>query len=94
MEFKIAKLGKELYDRLGIVAGHLGALRRSLYLTNQHFDSLVGSFDTNLRKTGERFERLSLDTSAQDLTEALPIGHQPRKLMNFADTDDNLPAAE
>lgn len=91
---EIAKLGKELYDRLGIVAGHLGALRRSLYLTNQHFDSLVGSFDTNLRKTGERFERLSLDTSAQDLTEALPIGHQPRKLMNFADTDDNLPAAE
>lgn len=88
---EIAKLGKELYDRLGVVAGHLGALRRSLYSTNQHFDSLVGSFDTNLRKTGERFERLSLDTSAKDLTEALPIGHQPRKLMNFADTEDNVP---
>ena len=85
---EIAKLGKEIYDRLGIVAGHLGALRKSLYSTNQHFDSLIGSFDTNLRRTGERFEQLNVDTSAQNLNEALPIGHQPRKLSNFADSDE------
>ena len=88
---EIAKLGKELYDRLGIVAGHLGALRKALFSTNQHFDSLVGSFDVNLRKTGERFERLSIDTSAQELSEALPIGHQPRKLMNFSEAEELLP---
>ena len=84
---EIAQLGKELYDRLGVVAGHMGALRKSLSSTNQHFDKLVGSFDSNLRRTGERFEELSLDTSAQELTEALPIGHQPRKLANFAEDD-------
>lgn len=83
---EIARLGKELYDRLGVVAGHLGALRKSLHSTNQHFDKLVGSFDSNLRRTGERFEELSIDTSAQDLTEALPIGHQPRHLANFAES--------
>ena len=86
---EIAKLGKEIYDRLGIVAGHLSAVRKSLYSTNQHFDSLIGSFDTNLRRTGERFEQLSVDTSAQNLNEALPIGHQPRKLSNFADSDES-----
>lgn len=86
---EIARLGKELYDRLGVVAGHLGALRKSLYSTNQHFDKLIGSFDTNLRRTGERFEELSLDTTAQEMTEALPIGHQPRGLMNFSEDDDS-----
>ena len=84
---EIAQLGKELYDRLGVVAGHLAALRKSLYSTNQHFDRLVGSFDTNLRRTGERFEALSVDTSAQELSEALPVGHQPRKLANFTDEE-------
>jgi DNA recombination protein RmuC len=82
---EIAQLGKELYDRLGVVAGHMGALRKSLHSTNQHFDKLVGSFDTNLRRTGERFEELNIDTSAQDLSEALPIGHTPRALANFSD---------
>lgn len=82
---EIAQLGKELYDRLGVVAGHMGAMRKSLLSTNQHFDKLVGSFDSNLRRTGERFEELNVDTSAQDLTEALPIGHTPRALANFSD---------
>ena len=82
---EIAKLGKELYDRLATVARHISNLRRDLGKANKSFDSLVGSFDTNLRRTGERFEELSIDTSAKDLAEALPIGHQPRKLANFAD---------
>ncbi|NNC58789.1 MAG: hypothetical protein HKO05_02220, partial [Erythrobacter sp.] len=47
-----------------------------------------GSFDTNLRRTGERFEELNVDTSAKDLTEALPLNSQPRKLMNFAEEID------
>ena len=85
---EIATLGKELYDRLGVVARHMGNLRRDLGKANNSFDSLVGSFDTNLRKTGERFEQLSIDTSAKELTEALPLNTQPRQLTNFRDGDD------
>ncbi|APE29205.1 DNA recombination protein RmuC [Aurantiacibacter gangjinensis] len=82
---EIAKLGKELYDRLGIVARHMSNLRRDLSKANNSFDSLVGSFDTNLRKTGERFEQLSIDTSAKDLHEAPPLNMQPRRLSNFGE---------
>ncbi len=85
---EIAKLGKELYDRLGVVARHMGNLRRDLGKANSSFDSLVGSFDTNLRRTGERFEKLSIDTSARELTEALPLNSQPRKLSNFEEVGD------
>lgn len=86
---EIAKLGKELYDRLGVVARHLSNLRRDLGKANNSFDSLVGSFDSNLRKTGERFEQLSIDTSAKELSEALPLNSQPRKLSNFGESEDD-----
>ncbi len=85
---EIARLGKELYDRLGVVAGHISNLRKSLHSTNQHFDSLVGSFDTNLRRTGERFEKLAIDTSAKDLLEAPPLNITPRRMSNFSDSDE------
>jgi DNA recombination protein RmuC len=84
---EIAALGKELYDRLGVVAGHLSKLRRSLASTNQNFDDLIGSFDKNLRRTGERFEKLAVDTSAKELQEALPLNSSPRRLANFPDPE-------
>ena len=86
---EIAALGKELYDRLSVVARYLSNLRRDLGRANESFDKLVGSFDKNLRRTGERFEQLSVDTSAKELHEALPLGHQPRALANFADQTDD-----
>lgn len=88
---EIAKLGKELYDRLGVVARHMGNLRRDLGKANGSFDALVGSFDTNLRRTGERFEKLNIDTSAKELTEALPLNSQPRRLSNFDEGDEPAP---
>ena len=87
---EIAKLGKELYDRLGIVAQHLSSLRKSLQSTNQHFDALVGSVDKNLRRTGERFEQLAVDTSAKELLEAQPLNISPRRLTNFPDEDGEV----
>ena len=84
---EVARLGKELYDRLAVVAGHIASLRRSLDLTTRNFDALVGSFDTNLRRTGERFEELSIDTSAKELVEAPPLNVQPRRLGIFPDAD-------
>jgi len=84
---EIAALGKQIYDRLATVASHLSNVRRDLGKTNSSFDKLIGSFDTNLRKAGERFEELSVDTSAKDMAEALPLNSQPRKLVNFADED-------
>ena len=84
---EIATLGKQIYDRLAIVAKKISDLRRDLGKTNNSFDALIGSFDTNLRKAGERFDKLSVDTSAKDLAEALPLNSQPRKLVNFPDDD-------
>ncbi|MDT0575575.1 DNA recombination protein RmuC [Croceicoccus sp. F390] len=86
---EIAELGKQLYDRLSVVARHISSLRKSLQSTNQHFDALVGSFDTNLRKTGERFEELSIDTTARELHEAAPLNSIPRRLGNFPDPDQD-----
>jgi len=90
---EIAALGKELYDRLGTVAGHLSQVRRGLGTANEHFDKLVASFDSNLRRTGERFEKLSVDTSAKEMTEVIPLNRMPRKLANFPDPEEPAPPA-
>jgi DNA recombination protein RmuC len=87
---EIAALGKELYHRLGVVAGHIAMLGKSLASTNAHFDKLVGSFDTQLRRTGERFEELAVDTSARELVEALPLNTTPRRLINFPEASKLL----
>lgn len=84
---EIAKLGKEIYDQLGVVAGHLSSLRNSLKSTNQHFDALVGSFDGRMRVRGEKFQSLSIDTSAKDISEALQLNAEPRRLVHFDDPD-------
>ena len=84
---EIAALGKELYDRLAVVAGHIAMVGKGLASANTHFDKLVGSFDTHLRRTGERFEELSVDTSAKELVEVPPLGLVPRQLTNFADPE-------
>ncbi len=87
---EIAALGKELYHRLSVVAGHIAMLGKSLASSNAHFDRLVGSFDTQLRRTGERFEELAVDTSARELVEALPLNTTPRRLINFPEASKLL----
>ena len=89
---EVARLGKEMYDRLGVVASHISNLRKGLASANTHFDKLVGSFDTQLRRTGERFEELSVDTSAKELVDAPPLNSTPRQLINFPETDNLLEA--
>lgn len=84
---EIARLGKELYDRLGVVAERISTLRRRMQSANDGFDDVVKAFDGNLRVTGERFKQLSVDTSAKSLDEVALLQRQPRAMRNFPDGD-------
>ena len=85
---EIARLGKELYDRLGVVAERISTLRRRMHSANEGFDDVVKAFDGNLRVTGERFKELSVDTSAKNLGEVALLQRQPRAMRNFPDGDE------
>jgi DNA recombination protein RmuC len=52
---QIAELGRELYERLGVFAGHFSKLGRSLDTAVGSFNQAVSSFETRLLVTARKF---------------------------------------
>ncbi|KAE8764778.1 DNA recombination protein RmuC [Georgenia thermotolerans] len=56
---ELLALGRTLYERLGVVAGHLTSLGRSLRSSVQHYNKVVGSIEQRLLVTARDFESLA-----------------------------------
>jgi len=79
---EIKALGEELHRRLGTLTGHLDRLGRSVGKTVEHYNRLVGSFETQVLPHARRFEGLGID-SGRPLPAAgtlKGVEHQPRPL--------------
>ena len=61
---ELLELGRTLYDRLGVVAGHLGGLGRSLRASVQHYNKAVASMEQRLLVTARDLESIG----SKDLT--------------------------
>ncbi|GAA4421910.1 DNA recombination protein RmuC [Georgenia halophila] len=55
---ELLELGRTLHDRLGVVAGHLGSLGRSLRSSVQHYNKTVASMEQRLLVTARDLESL------------------------------------
>ena len=73
---QIAALGKELYERIGVVTGHFAKLGKSLDQTVGHYNKAINSVESRLLVTAKKFE--ALDSAAPDpLPEPVAIEKQP-----------------
>jgi DNA recombination protein RmuC len=63
----IATLGKEMYERIAVVAGHLRRVGDGLNGAVSHYNKLVGSFDTRILSTGRKFRDLNVDTGGKEI---------------------------
>jgi DNA recombination protein RmuC len=73
---EIAALGKELYERIGVVTGHFAKLGKSLDQSVGHYNKAIGSVESRLLVTARKFE--ALDSAAPDpLPEPVAIEKQP-----------------
>lgn len=73
---EIAALGKELYERIGVVTGHFAKLGKSLDQTVSHYNKAISSVESRLLVTARKFE--ALDSAAPDpLPEPAAIEKQP-----------------
>ncbi|PFG38774.1 DNA recombination protein RmuC [Georgenia soli] len=55
---ELLELGRTLYDRLGVVASHLGGLGRSLRSSVQHYNKAVASIEQRLLVTARDLESI------------------------------------
>jgi DNA recombination protein RmuC len=73
---EIAALGRELYDRIGVVTGHFAKLGKSLDQTVGHYNKAISSVESRLMSTAKKLEAKQ-SISSKDMPEPAAIEKQP-----------------
>ncbi len=74
----IHTLGRELYDRLGVMGGHLDKLGRSLTSAVTSYNKAVGSLETRVLVSARKFKEM--EVSAEELCSPAPVTEAARPL--------------
>lgn len=77
---KIGELGKQLYERLRIVALHFDEMRRGLERSVDAYNRAVGSMESRVFVTARKFRDLGCGTQ-EEIVELEPIDKDPRALL-------------
>jgi len=75
----VAELGRELYDRIAILAEHFTDLKRGLERANESYNRAVGTLERRVITTARKFQELEV-SSSKPLAESTEIEVAPRKL--------------
>lgn len=75
---QIGALGKEMYDRIAVAAGHLKSVGSGLNSAVNNYNKFVGSFERNVMSTGRKFSELNIETGKKEIDEIAPIEALPR----------------
>lgn len=73
----ISDLGKTLYDRVAVLAGHFAELRRALEKSVESFNRAVGSLESRVLVSARRFKELGASTG-KDIETLTSIDTRPR----------------
>jgi len=82
----ISNLGRELYDRLRTLAGHISDMGRGLERANQAYNQAVGSMEHRVFPAARRFKELGV-TAGKDIPTVEPVDTSLRKLTPPDDDD-------
>jgi DNA recombination protein RmuC len=74
----IHELGRELYDRIAVMGGHLDKLGRSLTAAVGSYNKAIGSLETRVLVSARKFQEMAV--SDDDLTTPAPVTEATRPL--------------
>ena len=74
----IHTLGRELYDRIGVMGGHLDKLGRALTGAVTSYNKAVGSLETRVLVSARKF--VEMEVSAEELSSPAPVTEAARPL--------------
>ena len=77
---KVAQLGRQLYQRLSVMGGHVEGLRRALDQAVGKYNQFVGSLESQVMVSARRFEDLHVDHEGKELPELGAVEQTPRGL--------------
>jgi DNA recombination protein RmuC len=75
----ISELGKQLYERMRTLAGHISDIGNGLEKASGAYNSAVGSLESRVLPAARRFKELGA-ASGDEITVIEPIDTQPRQL--------------
>ncbi len=75
---QIGALGKEMYDRIAVAAGHLKSVGSGLSSAVNNYNKFVGSFERNVMSTGRKFADLNVETGKRELDDVPLVEALPR----------------
>jgi DNA recombination protein RmuC len=79
---RIATLGKELYDRLQVMANHWAAMGQALKRAVTSYNDAVGSLDTRVMPAARRFRELNIGDDGKDPVDLAGIESTPREVQS------------
>jgi len=79
---QIGILGKEMYDRIAVAAGHLKSVGTGLNSAVNNYNKFVGSFERNIMSTGRKFAELNVETGKKEIESIMPVEALPRYASN------------
>lgn len=85
---EISDLGKELYKRLGTLAGHWAAVGKNLDGAVQAYNQATGSLESRLFVAARRFAELETVPPGEVLPESPRVERTPRELFAFPSSEE------
>ncbi len=76
----IAALGKDLYERIRVMAEHWGSMGQGLKRAMSAYNAAVGSLESMLLPAARRFRDLEVGTDAKEIEALPPLEQLPREI--------------
>jgi DNA recombination protein RmuC len=70
---KIAEAAQELFERVATFASHLEKIRGGLDSANKAFNQAVGSYESRVKPSGEKLQKLGGTSAGKELAEIQPL---------------------
>ncbi|MBI5936412.1 MAG: DNA recombination protein RmuC [Betaproteobacteria bacterium] len=77
---KISELGKELYERLGVMAGHWSGVGKNLAQATEAYNKATASLESRVLVSARRFQELQVTAETKEIVSPAVVDSVPRQL--------------